>query len=157
MNFRHSWILLFEFPATVFVTTNYTVTQIYYLYVLKKRGHFLCRLAPPWVIPKRRTSSIPPNLDYHGRRGRRVPVAHAPRRPLPRGAQLEEARAAHRRPRAPPRQHAPHHRWWVNTDKHKTIPFPRLRISAICWYSIIVHSCMGLAGDFQGVCMTTMK
>ena len=31
------------------MTTNNTVTQIYSLYVLKKRGHFLCRLAPPWA------------------------------------------------------------------------------------------------------------
>ena len=30
------------------MTTNYTVTQIYNLYILQKRGHFLCRLAPPW-------------------------------------------------------------------------------------------------------------
>ena len=47
MNCKNSWILVFEFPATVFVTTNYTVTQIYYLYVLQKRGHFLGRLALP--------------------------------------------------------------------------------------------------------------
>ena len=47
MNFRHSWILLFEFPATEFVTTNYTVTQINYLYILQKQGHFLGRLALP--------------------------------------------------------------------------------------------------------------
>ena len=46
----------------------------------------------------------------HGR-GRRVPVAHAHRRPLPRGAQLEEARAAHRRARTAPRQHAADHGW----------------------------------------------
>ena len=49
-------------------------------------------------------------IVHHGRGGR-VPVAHAHRRPLPRGAQLEEARAAHRRPGPPPRQHAPDHGW----------------------------------------------